>query len=94
LTETLIGAGYESGKKESLTLPGVLAKLSRVDVESFTALQPTSGAGEDAYAAKIIKYKQLSAILAILKYSFSDSGPNLRPCALIILSFNFCFFIC
>ena len=40
LTEPLIGVGYESGKKESLTLPGVLAKLSRDDIESFTALQP------------------------------------------------------
>jgi CRISPR system Cascade subunit CasA len=40
LVEPLIGVAYETGVREKLTLPGVLAKLSRDDIESFTALQP------------------------------------------------------
>jgi hypothetical protein len=40
LTENLISARYEKGEKSKLSLPGVLAKLSREDIESFTALQP------------------------------------------------------
>jgi CRISPR system Cascade subunit CasA len=40
LTENLISVRYEKGEKGKLSLPGVLAKLSREDIESFTALQP------------------------------------------------------
>ncbi len=40
LTENLISVRYENGAKDKLTLPGVLAKLSREDIESFNALQP------------------------------------------------------
>jgi CRISPR system Cascade subunit CasA len=40
LAEKLISVRYEDGSIDKLTLPGVLCKLSKEDIESFTALQP------------------------------------------------------